>query len=98
MMCVMAFLIIIVCSYCLYAVERTIDYDHYILGLQDTPTFFIDYLWLLIITVLTVGYGDIYPKSHLGRVFALVAATGGLLLTATLITVFNTCLNLNLHE
>lgn len=86
---IMAFFVIVVCSYCLYAVERKIDYDKFASGLSTSRKEFVDYCWLLIITVLTVGYGDIYPESHFGRVIALAAATVGLLITATLIAVFN---------
>lgn len=29
------------------------------------------------ITLLTIGYGDVYPKSHMGRLIGIVIATWG---------------------
>ena len=39
---------------------------------------FIDALWLTIITLTTIGYGDIYATTALGRVFTLTLALAGL--------------------
>jgi voltage-gated potassium channel len=49
---------------------------------------FFDSLWWVIVTISTVGYGDVVPHSVLGRSLAMVAILGGViavsLVTATL--------------
>lgn len=51
-----------------------------------------DALWWSIVTVATVGYGDIVPKTELGRIFASLTILSGVillsLLTATISSVF----------
>jgi nitrate reductase assembly molybdenum cofactor insertion protein NarJ len=44
-----------------------------------------DTFWTIIITMMTVGYGDIYPNTHFGRVVAFVAALIGMTIVSLLI-------------
>lgn len=47
-------------------------------------------MWLVIITMTTVGHGDYYPKSDLGKLVAVGAALCGLLLfSLTLVAMKN---------
>ena len=66
-----------------YLAERTFPVD-----CDDVSGKFSTYfnsLWLIIVTVFTVGYGDLTPSTDLGRAIAIVAALSGLILSATLI-------------
>ena len=44
-----------------------------------------DTFWVIIITMMTIGYGDIYPSTHFGRVVVFFAALVGMILTSLLI-------------
>ncbi|XP_064611454.1 small conductance calcium-activated potassium channel protein 2-like isoform X2 [Liolophura sinensis] len=48
---------------------------------------FRDALWLIVITFLTVGYGDIYPKSDCGRMISFGTGILGVGTTALLVAV-----------
>jgi voltage-gated potassium channel len=84
------------CSYMVYLAERTfpVDCD---LDSGKFSTYF-NSLWLIIITVFTVGYGDLTPQTDLGRGIAVVAALCGLMLSATLIGLVHQYLTLNNDE
>lgn len=45
--------------------------------------------WLIIITMTTVGYGDFYPNTHLGRFFCLLACISGMILISAMVVSFN---------
>jgi voltage-gated potassium channel len=66
------------------AVEATIDQGH-------VPSFW-DGIWWAIVTVTTVGYGDVIPKSVAGRIVAMVLMLVGIgfvaVLTATIASLF----------
>lgn len=43
-------------------------------------------LWCSIITILTVGYGDFYPRSLIGRIIIIISSLGGAFLLSMLIS------------
>jgi len=52
-------------------------------------------VWLAFVTLTTVGYGDFYPITHLGRFFATIAAFWGIFLISMIISVTSEGLSLN---
>ena len=38
---------------------------------------FVDSIYFAIVTMATVGYGDIHPQSNAGKIFALILIFGG---------------------
>jgi hypothetical protein len=44
-------------------------------------------IWLTFVTLTTVGYGDFYPVTHLGRYFASLTAMWGIYLISIIIQV-----------
>jgi len=45
--------------------------------------------WCIIITILTVGYGDFYPQTHVGRIIAVVACLWGTFLISLIVLSLN---------
>ncbi len=59
------------------------------LALNCDPMTYSEALWLIIMTILTVGYGDFYPASHGGRIIAVLAGIVGIFVaTATIVLSF----------
>ncbi len=94
---------ILVNSYALYLFERQREYwdleacfsseaeEHTVRSMRDA-------IWLAIITFVTVGFGDFYPRSELGRYISIVITIGGLLYSATIIGLVHSALNLTSEE
>ncbi|XP_023836135.2 small conductance calcium-activated potassium channel protein 1 [Salvelinus sp. IW2-2015] len=55
-------------------------------------------LWLIAITFLTVGYGDVSPKTSCGKVVCLFTGVMGVACTAMLVAVMTKKLALNKGE
>ena len=50
-------------------------------------------MWCMTITMLTVGYGDVYPKSHMGRLIGIVIAVWGAFYVSLFVVALNNILN-----
>ena len=71
------------CSYMVYLAERRYPID--CTDFSGKFSTYFNSLWLIIVTVFTVGYGELAPLTDLGRAIAITAALCGLILSATLI-------------
>ena len=74
-------LILVFCSFSLRVFEREVD--------DLTGNNFASYLntvWCLIITMTTVGYGDMYPNTLEGRIVGIIACVSGIVLISLTIT------------
>lgn len=86
-------LCIVVCTFMLNIYES---------GLDDISGFnFSSYwncVWCTIITMTTVGFGDMYPSSMIGRIIGLICSFIGVFLMSMLVVTITTVLNLDQHE
>jgi hypothetical protein len=73
----MLLVLIIYSSYCANVCDRPIA--------DSQQLAFADSLWMIYITIATVGFGDIVPKTHCSRFMAGCAMVGGLAVTSMLI-------------
>lgn len=72
----------LIAGMCIYASCFYLSEDN-----KDIPTLPDAWYWA-IITMTTVGYGDIAPKTFLGRMFASLTAVTGILLLALIVPIF----------
>jgi len=76
----------LLCIYCgvtLYYLERSFDADFAPSWNKGNPY---NNLWLSVVTMTTVGYGDGYPATYLGRVVAVIACIGGKIIISFLLS------------
>lgn len=55
-------------------------------------------VWCIIITMGTIGYGDYYPTSYLGRAIAFAAAISGIIMASLLILTLSEYLTMSSRE
>jgi voltage-gated potassium channel len=70
----------------------------YVLRLFETGInqfLMIDSLWVLLLSVSTVGYGDIYPITDAGRTVLIMNQILGVLVLSTLVAVVQSKLSLS---
>jgi potassium intermediate/small conductance calcium-activated channel subfamily N protein 2 len=46
-------------------------------------------MWLIVLTITTVGYGDFYPKTHMGRFVIIVACLWGVFIVSIMVVTLN---------
>lgn len=54
--------------------------------------------WCMILTMTTVGYGDIYPITHLGRLTTVLACIWGMFIMSMIIVALTNIITLNKDE
>ena len=47
-------------------------------------------MWCVIVTMTTVGYGDFYPVTHLGRIVGVIASLWGAFIISLLMVTLST--------
>lgn len=60
--------------------------------------FIVNGVWNIFLTVTTVGYGDIFPSTSLGRVFCVIAAMLGSFFTSLLVIAISAFFQMSLKE
>ena len=55
-------------------------------------------IWCIIITMTTVGFGDYFPSSIIGRIIGIMACFNGVFLISMLVVTITNVLNLSNHE
>ena len=89
-------MLILVSSYSLHIVDSYMCATYE--SMKCEPVSFFDSCWLLVITILTVGYGDVVPASSGGRVITVLGGLIGTLLTAVTIALTTSYLKLSRSE
>jgi voltage-gated potassium channel len=59
----------------------TLDAERHAPGASITT--FGDAIWWAIVTLATVGYGDVYPVTTIGRIYAVMLMVGGVAIVGT---------------
>jgi voltage-gated potassium channel Kch len=55
-------------------------------------------VWLTIITMTTVGYGDFYPRTTIGRIIDVVLVIWGIFIVSLMVVVLTNALNMDANE
>jgi hypothetical protein len=81
-------ILLLYCSFCLRIFERVLDDQS---GMNFGS--YLNSIWCLIVTMTTVGYGDYYPSSTLGRTVGIISCICGVFLISMLIVTITNVLN-----
>jgi hypothetical protein len=55
-------------------------------------------MWFYMITMFTIGYGDVYPKSHMGRFIGIIICGWGVFYVSLFVIALNNMLEFNPPE
>lgn len=76
----------------IYLVERRAFRENSkVIGFTDT---FMNSLWLVLMTITTVGYGDYFPHTAIGRVIILIVAIWGTFIISMMVVVVSNTLTM----
>jgi hypothetical protein len=67
-------------------------------GGVDNYQFYTNGIWNIIVTMTTVGYGDFFPKTHVGRIISVLSIILGTLLVSLSIVSINRAIEFNTKE
>jgi hypothetical protein len=81
---VLMFFSIMIFGYALRNVEVAFMQNKSMMQYQDWTSVWNGF-WCIIITILTVGYGDFYPQTNLGRIIAMLACLWGTFLISLMV-------------
>jgi voltage-gated potassium channel len=62
---------------------------------QYTVTAYLNMLWMTVITMTTVGFGDYTPKTPIGRIVGILCMSWGVLIVSVMVAVLTNTLSLN---
>lgn len=74
---------------------EVIPYCYYIAERGSGSRNWLEWIYLSVMTATTVGYGDITPKTNLGRVISILTACMGLIITAFVVALVMKVLTLS---
>lgn len=66
------------------------------IGYNDFEQFYSS-VWAVVVTMGTVGYGDVVPVSHVGRFIMMVTTVWGTFIFTLVIVAFGSMFNLSAH-
>lgn len=61
-------------------------------------SYFVNPLWLCFVTMSTVGYGDFFPRTHLGRLVGVVVCLFGMIVVSLLVIFLQQLIEFNPKE
>jgi hypothetical protein len=97
LICIFYFLSVGVFGYLIYLAERqerAFPNSH----LESATVNYKNALWLILMTTTTVGYGDYYPQTLIGRVIILFVAIWGTLIVSIMVVVVSNTLSMEKTE
>lgn len=86
-------LIVFYCSYCIRIYDSVLE-DY----IKDLKITFPNCMWLVIISIATVGYGDTTPFTLLGRFIGIIGAILGLFMISMMVVTVNNLIEMNRNE
>jgi len=71
---------------------------YFVYVIERNPNTYLDTVWMLVVTMTTLGFGDVVPKAVLARAFVGFASVLGIFLMALFISVVHEALQLKQQE
>ncbi len=59
---------------------------------------FLNSLWLILMTITTVGYGDYFPHTAIGRIIILIVAIWGTFIVSMMVVVVSNTLTMEKNQ
>ena len=88
------FIMAAIFAYVVYLAERPLAIQNGGKSLANAATNYANAVWLIFITTTTVGYGDYYPQTPLGRIIVLFVAIWGTLIVSIMVVVVSNTLRM----